>query len=185
MNEKEVPAVTRQELSFQDKLLLAKKARRYDDERFQQLCRTNSITAEVLMLWIDSFEAGGEMGLRALEETIEPPDEEVERAISVVRLYLGYKFPQQKFDIKKRKNKLNVSRILPSSPGTENLKPIFQIRYFETKSNKPLWLLYWYRSDGKWWPYITEKQRIYKIDQLMEEVLSDPKDCFWKVKQSS
>ncbi|MFC1849629.1 DUF3024 domain-containing protein [candidate division CSSED10-310 bacterium] len=179
---RKVSAVIRQEITFQEKLSLAKKARRCNDDKFQLLCQHNEVTGEQLSLWVDSFEAGGEMGLRALDETIDPPNDEVERAISVVRLYLEYQFPRDKFSIKKRKNKINVSKIIRSAgpENTDNFKPIFQIRYFETKSKKALWLLYWHKPDGRWWPYITEKQRIYKIDQLMEEVMSDPNKCFWR-----
>jgi len=120
------------------------------------------------------------MGLRALDEIVDPPDEEVERAINVVDLYLDYKFPRRKFSIKRRKNKIIVSTSPSVKSGSEGSQvPVFQIRYFETKSKKPLWLLYWQRADGKWWPYKTDKQRIYKIDQLMEEVVSDPHSCLW------
>lgn len=165
------------ELTLSEKLTLVKKARRSNDERFRHICRSHSISSEILSLWVDSFEAGGEMGLRALDEVIDPPVEEVERAINVVKLYLDYKFPRQTFNILKRKNKINVSRI--NKGINDNNKPVFQIRYFETKSKKALWLLYWQRPDGRWWPYITSKQRIYKIDQLMEEVLDDPHQCIW------
>lgn len=171
----------RTELTVQEKISFAKKARRLSSERFDEFCQSNGLTSEQLALWVDSFEAGGEMGIRALDETLEPPEEEMVRAISVIRLYLEYKFPQQKFDIKRRKNKLTIGTLNRSvtPSGTESCEQIIQIRYFETKSKKTLWLLYWYRSDGRWWPYITQKQRIYNIDQIMEEVDDDPQRCFW------
>lgn len=171
--------MTRQELSFSEKLALTKKARRLSEERFQQLCKNYSLSNELVALWVDSFEAGGEMGLRALDESLDAPFEEFERAMNVVKLYLEYKFPKQKFHIRKRKNKLTVSRGEGDGDQDVLTDPIFQIRYFETKSKKPLWLLYWLRKDGKWWPYVTKKQRIYKIDQLMEEVVTDVHQHFW------
>lgn len=172
--------VVGREYSFPEKLSLCKKARRCDQERFKQLCRQYAISIEQLSLWFDSYMAGGEMGLRALDEVIDPPEEEIERALNVVRLYLGYKFPRRKFVIKKRRNKIYINHEPEQGHTAEaDQQPVFQIRYFETKSKKPLWLLYWSRPDGKWWPYITSKQRIYKIDQLMEEVVNDPNHCFW------
>lgn len=170
-----------QEMSFQEKLSITKKARKITSLSFEKFCENLPITPEQLILWLDAFKAGGEMGLRALEETINPPQDKMERAIGVIKLYLDYKFPHDNFNIKKRKNKIIISKIFPQNTNsqTKSSKHIFQIKYFETKSRKALWLLFWMRDDGKWWPYITKKQRIYKIDHLMEEVVNDEQNRFW------
>ena len=166
----------RPELTFEEKINLARKASNASESQFYDLCRSNNLITSELEYWCDAYRSSGPAGLKSLGPATEAPEQLMSDAQKAVQGFLKRSFTEENFTSKRNGNRITVYQITSFEFTEEEITwPVFQIRYLEESNS---WHLFWHRASGKWWPYVADN-KLHSLYDCLQAIYEDNCGCFW------
>ena len=149
-----------------------------DDGAFYDYAQKHNLSINEVSYYLNAYEYGGEVGLRAIHNPDIIPPDVAREAIKTIAATLDAEFEGRlSYRLTDEGTAIGVYRIQERMNGDKYLFPICQLRL--TLEGR-IWHLYWMRKFDAWWPYPPpETGRKYTLRARMQQVLEDDHGCFW------
>ena len=164
---------------IETKRRIAQDAIRFGDDgaALYDYAAKHKLTVNEVVYYMNAYEAGGDVGLRALGAPDILPVDVADRARKTIAAMLAAWSPDLPYRITDEGTAISVYEIRQRQNGDTHLFAICQLRW-TAASNQ--WHLYWMRAFDAWWPYeLPETGRKHTLRARMQQVLDDRFGCFW------
>ena len=148
-----------------------------DPAAFNAYAQDHKLTVNEIVYYLNAYEAGGDVALRALRSPDVIPLDVADRARKTIAEILEAWSPDFPHRITDEGTAIGVHEIQQRRNGDKFLFGICQLRWTAATDQ---WHLYWLRSFGAWWPYsLPERGQKHTLRARMQQVIEDEFGCFW------
>ncbi|MCL4304060.1 MAG: DUF3024 domain-containing protein [Anaerolineae bacterium] len=150
-----------------------------DWEAFAKYAAKHQLTINEAVYYLNAYEYGGEVGLRAIHAPDIIPPDVAREAIKTISKILDQHFQAQvPYRLTDEGIGIGLYEIQQRwQTGDRYLYPICQFRLTLAERQ---WHLYWWRKFDAWWPYpLPEIGQKYSLKARVQQVLENATGCFW------
>jgi hypothetical protein len=158
---------------------IARDAMKLEDHGFYTYAREHDIPVNEIVYYLNAYEAGGDVGLKAIRNPDIIPPDVARRAVKEITRTLDARFEGHslRYRVTDEGTAIGVYQVQERANGEEFL---FRICQFRLTLEGMKWHLYWMRKFDAWWPYsLPRRGRRFTLRARLQQVLEDEYGCFW------